>query len=634
MNLTNFKWINGTEDNPIILSKEQLDKLLNFAKNNSFAVIEGYVTCNTSYLYDSYVYELTKHMPNLHILNIIKHDELTIETTKDVYNEDETATITVTTDSGIIPEIAFKINEHTITGITDSNVIAEDIIDSYTFKQTKPNECTFKHTITNVLKRNVSWNDRIKIEIKYNDVVQTKYITFRAIAVTNVQFNPSNTEITLETNKQENITYTLVPSNSTKTIYVNKSVNCDYGKLENISNGWKYTAPNEAKSDTLRIQLTILNNIYDKIYNIHTVANDTYSIRIVQDDTYMLPTEMIRNADENESKYNPSSNKVMSWIKENIKIWATKIDNNQLLMARLSNEDKNNYFDGTSAVNDLLQDGVEVYVQLPKFYLQSFYTDGETNDKNDIIITTNPNNIDINNSLAWNENILIGAYDSVLNENDNKAYSAYGKFTSEIANITPENNIISRNTVSSLKFGTLNYDLYRYILALIWFDQGTVNTKSIYTNDQPYNFDTGGANIYGISSYFSNLNNKYNNFLGIENLFVYPIGFTDIIFSNYDIKFKNNVIAKRNNSSFVGTINKLKLNEELIFDYTDFTSTKNVKYLSNQATLYIDAGGKLCFLNSGDCLKCHYFNPSAPNKLHYRLTFELNPYNHKPVDKL
>lgn len=111
---------------------------------------------------------------------------------------------------------------------------------------------------------------------------------------------------------------------------------------------------------------------------------------------------------------------VIQWIKANShRVLAKKTAEGKVTYCRLKDDDGTKYHDG-SASNLTGAEG-DVFVKLPTFhYAGNDIGDGTSGDNVEMRFSKEP----FENSIEWDTNILIGAYESVMSEN--KAYSKSG----------------------------------------------------------------------------------------------------------------------------------------------------------------------------------------------------------------
>lgn len=103
MNLKNYTWNNGTKSSPIVLTNDQIKKLIAIGqKTDIVSDVRGYVTTNSRKMQKFLKYALTQQFSNL---NVVCDEELadtfTLRTSINTIKEGSREFITISTDTGI-----------------------------------------------------------------------------------------------------------------------------------------------------------------------------------------------------------------------------------------------------------------------------------------------------------------------------------------------------------------------------------------------------------------------------------------------------------------------------------------------------------------------------------------------------
>ena len=103
MNLKTYNWNNGTLSSPIVLTNDQIKKLIAIGQREDIeTTVKGYVTTSSRKMQKFLKYALTKQFPDL---NIICDEELAdsfrIQTSSNIIKEGSHELITISTDAGI-----------------------------------------------------------------------------------------------------------------------------------------------------------------------------------------------------------------------------------------------------------------------------------------------------------------------------------------------------------------------------------------------------------------------------------------------------------------------------------------------------------------------------------------------------
>ena len=218
MKLNKFTWNNGTQSSPIVLTNDQIKKLIAIGQRTDIVSdVKGYVTTNSRKMQKFLKYALTQQFPNL---NIVCDEELadtfTLQTSVNVIKEGSKELITISTDTGITHNFLkwkYEYSDFTIDGD-----ISEDNI---------KNRIHVKNgfLVVDDPKENASWSTTLKLTaypIYYNDsdfdtIPSTSkpdiILTITAKKITDISVT---TKSEIPINSKVEIEVTPVPVDSTK----------------------------------------------------------------------------------------------------------------------------------------------------------------------------------------------------------------------------------------------------------------------------------------------------------------------------------------------------------------------------------------------------------------------------------
>lgn len=220
MALEKFVWNNGTIDNPIILTQNQITKLINIHDiPNLTTEISGYINTTSKTITGTQYYKLKTLFPNLTVLAKISFEEFLLSLPSVIY-EDSITDINITTIHNItINDITTEIES--LTFVESAGDYENDIKNRIRIENNK--------LIVEAPQENVSWklNAVIIAYPKYyenkesvpsNEIVR-KTVSIVGVAITD--FNVTTDKTTFSIGKYATLNINLVPSHSTKKSAIN-----------------------------------------------------------------------------------------------------------------------------------------------------------------------------------------------------------------------------------------------------------------------------------------------------------------------------------------------------------------------------------------------------------------------------
>ena len=522
-----FTWNNGSEAAPIVLTNEQLDKLIAIGRTENSDIeknVSGHITTTTGNIYRFYYEILTSLYPNLNIHANIIEDIISVNISKNQLGENDFANIIV---SGIHFDYLIFDLEHTITGI-DGNISEENIknritIENNQLKVAAPQE-------------NASWIDRIDVyaypiyDTKPTNPTFSIYVT--AVKITSIDVSFPD-EILSESTVDIPISY--LPITNTKSNFVYKGESVSTGELNSMTR--TYTAPNEEASGTYIGTFTIGNDtlnqiVVTKTFNIVLYKKSTITID-QRNNTILITGDTVIDSNTGNIKDGVTSdNNVIAWIRENSHLFVTRYNTtkNKLDIAQLYDGNKTRYDDngnqGDSAPVSTL--GNDVFLKLPEFYYKCVNAKDENNQ--DIIDVWDLSfaNVRPTDSAGWNkwdDKWFIGVYEGFVNNNRLYSSSQIGSQATGNQNIGTFNNYVTnRNNDYNLStnniYSIISYSSHKIMALLYYAYYGNVDSQSQcgYGSDS-YTRTIGVTNSLGKNDTTPSIASTLGsiNFWGLEN---------------------------------------------------------------------------------------------------------------------
>jgi hypothetical protein len=538
--IQNFTWNNGTLESPIVLTPKQISALVSAGDNPDInASVKGVIKSSAS---------LYKHVR--YALNRLYGNDLTL------INEDLTDVFKISApSSNLLEGNSMSIKVDSSTGMSTKDLQYVLLFDSI---QTdgEISEDTIKSRISienGILKiapaqENSSWSVSVTVRAYplYEDIStsdnyeDTTPILCKAIAITD--FTMEATEF-IQINSSTDISYTILPSNNTKTdlIKIEYAITSGNGS---ISNDKFYSSAKEGETTILATCTLPDNTKFSSSVKITTKNTTQSTITIwnggvnggISDTESMVSGDTV--ADKDLSKIQDN---VILWIRNNSHLYLCKYIDREtgMKIKQLDDNDKTKYSDGTDAPIDGTpdSDGIirDVMLRLPTFYFKCT-TNSEDDNAVDIIFSLVQ---DEDNSFhKWDTNKLIAAYEAVVyrdgspfNPTNGQAYTI-GDTLYSISGVTPtryystdsfKKAARARNSasvgVAKDGFQIIDYDSH-VIMALLYYAYyggKSINCqKLIGYGTGSYPKITGQADSLGINDSISE-NTKSINFWGLEN---------------------------------------------------------------------------------------------------------------------
>lgn len=609
MALEKFVWNNGTKDNPIVLTQNQITKLINIHDiPNLTTEISGYINTTSKTITGTQYYKLKRLFPNLTVLAKISFEEFLLSLPSVIY-EDSITDINITTIHNItINDITTEIES--LSFVESAGDYENDIKNRIRIENNK--------LIVESPKENVSWklNAIIIAYPKYyenkelvpsNEIVR-KTVSIVGVAITD--FNITTDKTTFSIGKYATLNINLVPSHSTKKSAINFEFFVQGDRTIEIIKNNNIIKAKAISSGTT--ELIIRGNAFDagfiKQKQLFLTTYDGRPTRFIIDQrgtisdpdgmissNYILEddgtlTEISANGKEGDIK-----NNAITRIRANSHCYVTKDLGETMRIKQLSDSTRKRFADDSDA-SGYIQDEAGMYDVVMKFGSDIYFKSEPWTPPNNVtknndyvmisIADELPDGENPNDWKKWNEYDFIAVYRTTNINNIPRSISNH-----KPNGLSQENYIENRINVSKY-----NYKLRCLLTILFWgyyrttnnsvCGKGTIvkskNTPKITgLNDNLAMTDTNTNTGTGLNPTDDEINAGYGdniksvNFWGLEGLW------GDIATGIVDVGSlsRNNII---NNNIDISNIPIYDINGNItIYKSTkDYTDTLKDNYIS------------------------------------------------------
>ena len=488
MALEKFVWNNGTKDNPIVLTQNQITKLINIHDiPNLTTEISGYINTTSKTITGTQYYKLKRLFPNLTVLAKISFEEFLLSLPSVIY-EDSITNINITTIHNItINDITIEIES--LSFVESVGDYENDIKNRIRIENNK--------LIVEPPQENVSWklNAVIIAYPKYyenkelvpsNEIVR-KTVSIIGVAITD--FNITTDKTTFSIGKYATLNINLVPSHSTKKSAINFEFfvqgdrtieiikNNNIVKAKAISSGTteliiRGNAFDAGFIKQKQLFLTTYDGrptrfIIDQRGNISDPDGMISSNYILEDDGTL--TEISANGKEGDIK-----NNAITRIRANSHCYVTKDLGETMRIKQLSDSTRKKFADDSDA-SGYIQDEAGMYDVVMKFGSDIYFKSEPWTPPNNItknndyvmisIADELPDGENLNDWKKWNEYDFIAVYRTTNINNIPRSISNH-----KPNGLSQDDYIKNRINVSKY-----NYKLRCLLIILFWGYYRTTN---------------------------------------------------------------------------------------------------------------------------------------------------------------
>lgn len=371
MKLNKFTWNNGTQSSPIVLTNDQIKKLIAIGQRADIVSdVRGYVTTNSRKMQKFLKYALTQQFPNL---NVICDEELadtfTLRTSINTIKEGSKELITIYTDTGITHNFLkwkYEYSDFTIDGdISEDNIKSRIHVENGFLVVDDPQE-------------NASWSVTLKLTaypIYYNDsdfatIPATSkpdiILTITAKKITDISVS-TKTEVPI--NSKVDITVTPVPADSTKLKGATYTYTTSTPDIININTSSLGTEIITKKQGTGNIVVTLhaCNNTVTKSNSTTFTVYDLRPVCFIIDQRYfnnlsdpfeMVSENYILNSDGSLQSISASGSvgnantNTLTWLRKNTHAYVGRYTGfSGIRLKQLDDTTRKKFADGTSSVD-------------------------------------------------------------------------------------------------------------------------------------------------------------------------------------------------------------------------------------------------------------------------------------------
>lgn len=454
MNLKNYTWNNGTQNSPIILTNDQIKKLIAIGQREDIkSNVQGWITTSSRKIQKFLKYALERQFKDL---NIICDEELPdsfrIQTSSNVIKEGTKQIINITADTDINHDfLKWKLDFSNF--VIDGDISEQNIKDRIRVENGE--------LVVDDPKENASWSCQLQLTaypVYYTEAdlpnipVTSKPDLILTIEAKKIEDISLSTKAEIYVGYPIAIQVTTIPADSTKlkgARYTYSTTTPDIVSINTSSLGTEVVAKAEGEGNVV-VTLHACNNTVTKsntvsfnVYNLIPVCFviDQRGITI-SDPVSMVSKNYIKNADgtlqpisSNGAVGNPNNN-MLTRLRQNSHLYVGKFTtiNGQMRLKQLDDSTRKKFADGTSSVEYITSESGDYDVWL-KFgsdicWKTEPYTPvGFSTPDPDYVLVTMCNEIpageDESKWQRWSKNKLIAVYPST--QINNKLYSLSGK---------------------------------------------------------------------------------------------------------------------------------------------------------------------------------------------------------------
>lgn len=492
MNLKNYTWNNGTQNSPIILTNDQIKKLIAIGQREDIeSNVQGWITTSSRKMQKFLKYALERQFKDL---NIICDEELPdsfrIQTSSNVIKEGTKQIINITTDTGINHDFLkwkFDFSDFVIDGdISEQNIKDRIRVEN-------------GELIVDDPKENASWSCQLQLtaypvyytEADLPNIPATSkpdlILTIKAKKIEDISLS---TKDEIPIGSPISIQVTAIPADSTKlkgARYTYSTTTPDIVSINTSSLGTEVVAKAKGEGNVV-VTLHACNNTVTKS---NTVNFNVYDLRpvcfvidqrglTISDPVSMVSENCIKNADgtlqpiSNNGAVGDPNNNILTLLRRNSHLYVGKFTtvNGQMRLKQLDDSTRKKFADGTSSVEYITSESGDYDVWL-KFgsdicWKTEPYTPvGLSTPDPDYVLVTMCNEIpageDESKWQRWSKNKLIAVYPST--QINNKLYSLSGK--------RPTNNISQTDSKNRARARGKGFTLVDYqmncLIALLFY---------------------------------------------------------------------------------------------------------------------------------------------------------------------
>lgn len=454
MNLKNYTWNNGTQNSPIILTNDQIKKLIAIGQREDIdSNVQGWITTSSRKMQKFLKYALEHQFEDL---NIICDEELPdsfrIRTSSNVIKEGTKQIISITNDTGINHDFLkwkFDFSDFVIDGdISEQNIKDRVRVEN-------------GELIVDDPKENASWSCKLQLTaypVYYTEAdlpnipATSKPDLILTIEAKKIEDISLSTKDKIPAGYPIDIQVTTIPADSTKlkgAYYTYSTTTPDIVSI-NISSLETEVVAKAKGEGNIVVTLHACNNTVTRS---NTVSFNVYDLKPVcfiidqrglttSDPVSMVSKNYIKNADgtlqpiSNSGAAGDPDNNMLAWLRQNSHSYVGKFNaiTGKMRLKQLDDSTRKKFADGTSSVEYITSESGDYDVWL-KFNSDIYWktepytpVDLSTPDPDYVLVTMCdiiPFGEDESKWQRWNKNKLIAVYPST--QINKKLFSLSGK---------------------------------------------------------------------------------------------------------------------------------------------------------------------------------------------------------------
>ena len=503
MKLNKYNWNNGTQSSPIILTNDQIKKLIAIGQREDIETnVSGYITTSSRKIQKFLKYALESQFTDL---NVICDEELadafSISLATNTIKEGTREQISIDTESGINHSF-LKWKYDYSNFVIDGDLSEQNIKDRIRVEN--------GYLIVDEPRENASWSVQLTLtaypsyysEEEFNNITTSnKSDIILNIVAKKIENISISTESDILVNSEVEFSVSPVPTDSTKLKGATYSYSTSSPDIININTSSQGTTITAKKLGTANLTVTIhaCNNTITKsnsttinVRNLRQVVFiiDQRFINSLVDPDDMVSANCILNSDGTLTKISSSgsvgdpNNNALSWIRKNTHAYVSRnLDFAGVRLKQLSDSNRKMFADGTSAADYISNESGEFDVFL-KFGSDIYYKTeawtpkGQTEPDPDYVAVTIGTEIsptdDASKWCKWSQYKLIGVYPSC--QINNKLYSLSGKHP--LKNISHDDSI-KKAKARGEYFSICNYAMTKLFAFLFYGYYSSLGSQQI-----------------------------------------------------------------------------------------------------------------------------------------------------------
>lgn len=454
MKLNKYTWNNGTQSSPIILTNDQIKKLISIGQRKDIeSKVSGYITTPSRKIYKFLKYGLESQFKDLNIIcDEELSDDFTISLSANTIKEGTREAISIYSKSNITHSF-LKWKYDFSYFIIDGDISEQNIKDRIRVEN--------GYLIVDEPKENASWSVRLTLtaypsyysEEDFNNIpASNKSDIILTIIAKKIEDVSVSTKSDVPINSQVEFSVSPVPTDSTKLKGANYTYSTTTPDILVINTSTQGTTVFARKSGTANLTVTL--HACDNTVTITKSAtfkvSGSRSVMFIIDQRYlsnlkdpegMVSDNYVLNPDGSLTRVSSSGatgnsdTNMLTWLRQNTHAYVSKHSEDKgLRLKQLSDTSRKTFADGSSAADYISNESGEFDVFLKfgsdiYYKTESWTPEGQEEPDPDYVAVTIareiPTNEDAKKWCKWSQYKLVGVYPAY--QINNKLYSLSGK---------------------------------------------------------------------------------------------------------------------------------------------------------------------------------------------------------------